>query len=70
MKDTKNVSMPWGDVPIKMPKETINCEICGRKKVLTDDEKYICEICNQAMKPKKSPLHPQSDTERSLQHNG
>jgi hypothetical protein len=58
-KDTKFVSMnPDGDVPVRMPKQTINCEICGRKKVLTDDEKYVCEICDMAGKPKKSMFHP------------
>jgi transposase len=57
MQDTKNVEMPWGDVPVRIRRETMDCNVCGRNLRLTEDENYVCEVCGN-VGVKKSVWHP------------
>jgi|GEM_PF-6714974 len=57
MKNTETVEMPYGEIPVRMRRETMDCSICGRKIRLTEDEQYICEVCG-LVGVKKEVWHP------------
>jgi hypothetical protein len=56
MNDTLTTEMPWGDVPVRMRREKMDCNICGRSLKLTEEEQYICAVCGNV--EKRTVWHP------------